>query len=408
MEDDGRSAAAFGNPLGIIRDKCPLYWLDGSPVDPDVDKEVEGTYNKLLDNASHLRAAMGDEMNLINWHIAIHEYANAGSSSRLSLAFWDQDDTYDMGGDHCFLPGGNGRLVHAWQRMCLLFMRGQCTLCGMEGMVCRWLSMVFVPELPQRRLDSMRKLDFGLLNKVELLFPHLCMAGRPLFMALVAGEAAHYLETTPPTDAVTSVLEIPRVWVHIRTLQLEHLEMTMTGTCSFSLGPYPHVAVGASGVDYDILAESVGDGWLFFAGEATTRRYPATMHGPFITGVQEAANISIHATARVTKTKVEKSPSTDAQACASLLVDLFRLPDLEFGSFSVIFGGKRLGSEISSYSKCGREKEQHFSNKSLFQKVQSHFNQQQQLYISRTKSGPSKLRVRVSKPQHLLNRDPDC
>ena len=127
----------------------------------------------------------------------------------------------------------------------------------------------------------------------------------------------------------------------------------MTGTCSFSLGPYPHVAVGASGVDYDILAESVGDGWLFFAGEATTRRYPATMHGPFITGVQEAANISIHATARVTKTKVEKSPSTDAQACASLLVDLFRLPDLEFGSFSVIFGGKRLGSEISSYSKCG-------------------------------------------------------
>ncbi|KAF7010450.1 hypothetical protein CFC21_024864 [Triticum aestivum] len=82
------------------------------------------------------------EMNLINWHIAIHEYANAGSSSRLSLAFWDQDDTYDMGGDHCFLPGGNGRLVHAWQRMCLLFMRGQCTLCGMEGMVCRWLSMV--------------------------------------------------------------------------------------------------------------------------------------------------------------------------------------------------------------------------------------------------------------------------
>ncbi|KAM0882649.1 hypothetical protein ACQ4PT_032164 [Festuca glaucescens] len=79
MEGGGRSAAAdlggsvltgtFGNPLGIvakqlglpmhkIRDKCPLYRPDGSPVDPEVDKKVEGTYNKLLDNASYLRASM--------------------------------------------------------------------------------------------------------------------------------------------------------------------------------------------------------------------------------------------------------------------------------------------------------------------------------------------------------------
>lgn len=68
MEGGGRSAAAdlggsvltgtFGNPLGVvakqlglpmhkIRDKCPLYRPDGSPVDPEVDKKVEGTFNKL-------------------------------------------------------------------------------------------------------------------------------------------------------------------------------------------------------------------------------------------------------------------------------------------------------------------------------------------------------------------------
>ena len=30
----------------------------------------------------------------------------------ISLAFLDQDDPYDIGGDHNFFSGGNGRLVH--------------------------------------------------------------------------------------------------------------------------------------------------------------------------------------------------------------------------------------------------------------------------------------------------------
>uniref|UniRef100_A0A0D3FYV7 SWIRM domain-containing protein n=1 Tax=Oryza barthii TaxID=65489 RepID=A0A0D3FYV7_9ORYZ len=495
MEGGGRSAAGdlggsvltgtFGNPLGIvakqlglpmhkIRDKCPLYRPDGSPVDPEVDKKVEGTFNKLLDKSSLLRASMGDvamdvslgaaletlrqtdgdlstdqEMNLFNWHLANLEYANAGLLSKLSLAFWDQDDPYDMGGDHCFLPGGNGRLVQALaENVPIVYERtvhtiryggdgvqvvvnggqvyeGDMALCTVPLGVLKNGGVKFVPELPQRKLDSIKRLGFGLLNKVAMLFPHVfwstdldtfghltedpshrgefflfysyaTVAGGPLLMALVAGEAAHNFETTPPTDAVSSVLKILRGIYEPQGIEVpDPLQSVCTrwGTDSFSLGSYSHVAVGASGDDYDILAESVGDGRLFFAGEATTRRYPATMHGAFISGLREAANITLHANARAAKSKVEKGPSTNTQACAALLMDLFRQPDLEFGSFSVIFGGQasdpkspailkvELGGPRKKGATEGGKADQHHSNKLLFQQLQSHFNQQQQLYV---------------------------
>ncbi len=49
-------------------------------------------------------------------------------------------------------------------------------------------------------------------------------------------------------------------------------------------GSYSHLALGSRGPeDYDIMAESIG-GRVFFAGEATIKMYPATMHGAFISG----------------------------------------------------------------------------------------------------------------------------
>nr|CAN68725.1 hypothetical protein VITISV_033600 [Vitis vinifera] len=167
----------------------------------------------------------------------------------------------------------------------------------------------FLPQLPQRKRDAIQRIGFGLLNKVAMLFPydfwggeidtfgHLTeestmrgefflfysyssVSGGPLLVALVAGEAAINFEMMSPVEAV-------------RRLFLIQFQVVCTrwGKDRFTYGSYSYVAIGSSGDDYDILAESVGDGRVFFAGEATNKQYPATMHGAFLSGMREAANI---------------------------------------------------------------------------------------------------------------------
>ncbi|KAL8510969.1 hypothetical protein ACS0TY_017692 [Phlomoides rotata] len=139
-----------------------------------------------------------------------------------------------MGEDHCFLPGGNGRLVQVLvENVPIQYEKTVQTIrYGSDG-------MQFIPKFPQRKLDAIRRLGFGLLIKVALLFPHafwgtdldtfghLCdhsssrdefflfysyatVVGGPLLIALVAGEAAYRFEKVDPTDSVRRVLRILR------------------------------------------------------------------------------------------------------------------------------------------------------------------------------------------------------
>jgi hypothetical protein len=67
--------------------------------------------------------------------------------------------------------------------------------------------------------------------------------------------------------------------------------VTRWGADVNTCGSYSSVCVGSKGPgDYDVMAEPV-EQRLFFAGEATTSKYPATMHGAFDSGLREAARI---------------------------------------------------------------------------------------------------------------------
>lgn len=287
-----------GNPIGVlarqmnwdmhkIRDMCPIYQPNGKPAVDEIDRKVEAEFNQLLDTCSKWReqnqaksnqislgnilefvrhtSGMGtnpSERQLFDWHFANLEYANAQLLTSLSLSDWDQDDIFEMGGDHCFLKGGNVQFIDALcENVPILYgktvkkilygdsgvrvytaaetFEGEMVLCTVPLGVLKRNMVTFEPPLPKYKVDAIQRLGFGLLNKVVMLFPrvfwdtnldtfgHLeedpnnrgayfmfysyaAVAGGPLLVALVAGEAAIAFESTAPLDSVTRVMTILR------------------------------------------------------------------------------------------------------------------------------------------------------------------------------------------------------
>lgn len=408
----GVLARQLGFPLHKVRDMCPLYLPDGRAVDPVLDSNVEVAFNKLLEKVCKLRQAVMDEVRivdvslgtaleafrqvygtmekpeermLLNWHLANLEYANATDLSKLSMAYWDQDDPYEMGGDHCFIPGGNIRFIRALADKLPIFygrtvnrvqygsdgvmvytngqvFKGDVVLCTFPLGVLKKDSIEFVPPLPIEKQDAIRRLGFGVLNKVAMLFPHdfwgggidtfghltedsndrgefflfysySSVSGGPLLIALVAGESAVKFETVSPVEPVKKVLDVLRGIFSPKGIHVPdpvQVVCTRWGSDKFAYGSYSYIAVGSSGDDYDILAENVGNGRVFFAGEATNKRYPATMHGAYLSGLREAAAISrIH--------KGKPTIVVQEEDFIHNLDDLFTNPDISFSGCEVLY-----------------------------------------------------------------------
>ena len=173
----------------------------------------------------------------------------------------------------------------------------------------------FRPQLPKQKRSALRKLQMGPLNKLYLQFPAKFWDDRQQlgYMANTRGLWSYWVDYTRIVDVpmllgfnaalpgaaieqesgaqtVASAMSVLRTIYGSSIPEPTATLITRWNHDPFALGSYAHIPPGASGDDYKRLAGSVGKR-LFFAGEATTRRYPGTVAGALLTGERAAREV---------------------------------------------------------------------------------------------------------------------
>ncbi|WOK99019.1 lysine-specific histone demethylase [Canna indica] len=295
------------------------------------------------------------ERRVMDWHFAHLEYGCAASLQEVSLPHWNQDDIYGgFGGAHCMIKGGYSTVIESLCRGLDIQLNqnvteivyksneisrasqgekkvkvitsngkefvGDAALITVPLGCLKAETIKFSPALPDWKQASIRRLGFGVLNKVVLEFPkvfwddkvdyfgataeetsrrgHCFMfwnvkktVGAPVLIALVVGKAARDGQATSKSDHVNHALMVLRK-LFGETSVPDPIASVVTnwGMDPFSRGAYSYVAVGATGEDYDILGRPAAN-CLFFAGEATCKEHPDTVGGAMMSGLREAVRI---------------------------------------------------------------------------------------------------------------------
>ncbi len=108
---------------------------------------------------------------------------------------------------------------------------------------------------------------------------------KPILIGFLSGQAAEELEGRQDFEIVDAALQALRpAFPNVAWPRL--CKVTRWGQESWSRGSYSYLGPGVSGEHYDRLAEPVGP--LFFAGEGTWRKAPATVHGAHFSGIRAA------------------------------------------------------------------------------------------------------------------------
>ena len=176
--------------------------------------------------------------------------------------------------------------------------------------------VLFEPPLPEAKREAIATMGFGLLDKLALRFDEafwpadahylarldgpfsgaafalnlMPFVGEPLLVFFYGGDDAERMERLTTIEVVEEAMAALRLAYPDAPEPAEGLR-TQWRLDPHARGAYSHVPVGVPAARFDALAEPV-DGRLYFAGEATCREHPATVHGALISGRREARRIS--------------------------------------------------------------------------------------------------------------------
>lgn len=139
--------------------------------------------------------------------------------------------------------------------------------------------------------DSVNQKDYSAgRGKAYLFWNTVKTSGRPMLVALMAGDAAETAELTPDQHLIDDVLEkLQRIFKLDDRPKAVEAVVTRWRKDRFARGSYSYVGPDAHPGDYDAMARPVGK--LFFGGEATCVTHPATVHGAYLSGLRVASQV---------------------------------------------------------------------------------------------------------------------
>lgn len=270
------------------------------------------------------------------WHLNLLRLYMGADPASLSARYWDIEEVLE-GGNHIMLDGYGPLIKHLAEGLEII-LDTEVTLIKYDSPkiqietkktnyqadfvivtvplgILKKNIITFDPPLSEQKQKSIACLGMGVLNKIFLKFPSIfwpadatrigyyadqdeCLGflnyyqffKAPILVGFYGGKKAAELEKFSDEIIEQHMVNILQEIFGNDIPAPEASFITRWSQDPFSFGSYSYIPKGADGHDYDVLALSHNNR-IFFAGEATTRQFPATTHGAFLSGIREAERI---------------------------------------------------------------------------------------------------------------------
>lgn len=277
---------------------------------------------------------------MVQLHYVINsaiEQEYAADVDELSLWEWNQDE--EQSGHDVLFPGGYDQIVNRLAAGLdirlnhivsqVAYGDGGVTITTNQGVfhgnraivtvplgVLQKGAITFSPPLPAWKQAAIDRLRMGVLNKTYLRFPRqfweqeveligrmaapkgewaeflniAYYTGQPVLVGFNVAHVGRALEPLADEEIVAGMMDALRGMYGRAIPNPDAWLITRWAADPFAYGSYSFIPPGASGDDYVALARPV-EGRLFFAGEATNRAHPATVHGAYLSGLRAAGEV---------------------------------------------------------------------------------------------------------------------
>lgn len=328
-----------GNPIRDFETRYAVYeQIRDRAASIAENSEEDLSIAEALQQVLATQTLTPQQAQLIEWGFN-SEFVTEFGADLESLSSWYIDETEDLdGGDYLF-PQGYDQIITGLANNLEIQLQQKVTEIRYSGSgvsvttergsftadaaivtlplgVLKSGTIKFYPELPRNKQEAINRLSMGVLNKVVLKFSEQFWpqeyhalgylhennpdfsdflnwsfySQEPALIAFVGGSFARQIEQFSEEEIRERVLRVLGRSYGDRIPEPESMMVTRWSQDPFAFGSYSYIAVGGESGDRDILAEPLGDR-LFFAGEATSRNYPSTVHGAYLSGIREAKRL---------------------------------------------------------------------------------------------------------------------